>query len=223
MTRSYHNRIAPAQAYVADGLATANATVDSVAVSEADVAAIRQRVEDLNLEQLQPGTLAVRAPLPPQPAQPLRRRGCIEGPPWRGRCASCSCRAAPSAGSCEAGSEPFSPAPATSCPLPQMIDGFRGDLASVLSGLRSATADIQSQVGGQSLCGASGHSPCWRPGVRCWAGGRRVAAGKHFATRQPAACSLLLLLLLLLYSQVLDKMQQLQDDWQPTLDKLDVA
>lgn len=44
---------------MADGLATANATIGSVATAEADVADIRQRVEDLNLEQLQPGTLAV--------------------------------------------------------------------------------------------------------------------------------------------------------------------
>lgn len=50
-----------AQAYVADGLATANSTIGSVARAEADVADIRQRVEDLNLEQLQPGTLAVSA------------------------------------------------------------------------------------------------------------------------------------------------------------------
>ncbi len=44
---------------MADGLATANATIGSVATAEADVADVRQRVEDLNLEQLQPGTLAV--------------------------------------------------------------------------------------------------------------------------------------------------------------------
>lgn len=46
---------------MADGLATANATIGSVATAEADVADVRQRVEDLNLEQLQPGTLAVSA------------------------------------------------------------------------------------------------------------------------------------------------------------------
>lgn len=46
---------------MADGLATANSTIGSVARAEADVADIRQRVEDLNLEQLQPGTLAVSA------------------------------------------------------------------------------------------------------------------------------------------------------------------
>ncbi|KAI7837040.1 hypothetical protein COHA_009117 [Chlorella ohadii] len=95
-----------AKAYVADGLATANATIGSVATAEADVADVRQRVEDLNLEQLQPGTLA-------------------------------------------------------------LIGGFQSDLGSVLAGMRSATADIQRLV--------------------------------------------------------LDKMQQLQEDWQPRLDKLDVA
>lgn len=94
ISATYHNiSRTHLQAYVADGLAAANATLAATVDLQGQLAAIRQRTVDLGLEQLQPGLLEVGGGRLGGP-----QRGTAERPPfgmeddgwgWRGLVAAC--------------------------------------------------------------------------------------------------------------------------------------
>lgn len=113
----------------------------------------------------------------------------------------------------------------------QLIGGFQSDLGSVLAGMRSATADIQRLVRGSArergclVEEQAGHICVSKQMFLCALCKRELGAAGSFrlcpdhsftSSPHPGPCRFTL-------RQVLDKMQQLQEDWQPRLDKLDVA